>query len=272
MNSLMVYFSATKTTEKIVKAIGMGLGDSVTYVDITNMNKKQMIDTVGYDIIILASPIYGEQIPEMIFSKFQQLELKDKKLIGISVYGNIGYGISLLQYRKLAIQGGASLFALGACIGEHTYATKSLDIGYGRPDEKDLREAEQFGEKIRNKYQEGNLQMFSVEAPSSKLPQFISNFPDSGTRLIIRSPKADNEKCNRCGACSILCPAGAIDKDTLRIDESKCLRCYACVKRCPKLARTGGLKYAPMEKVFRLVGKKRKENLFIIDEYRKQPI
>ncbi len=266
MNILAVYFSATKTTEKIVKAIGKGLGNPITYVDITNINKKQMIDTAEYDTIILASPIYGERIPEMIFSKFQQLEIKDKKLIGISVYGNIGYGISLLQYRKLAIQRGAGLLALSACIGEHTYATKSLDVGYGRPDEKDLREAEQFGEKIGSKYQDGNLQTFSVEVPNSKLPQFISDFPDSGTRLIIKSPKVDCEKCNRCGACSILCPVGAIDKDTLQIDESKCLRCYACVKRCPKLARTGGLKYAPMERVFRLVGKKRKENLFIIDE------
>ncbi len=47
----------------------------------------------------------------------------------------------------------------------------------------------------------------------------------------------NEEKCIHCGACTSVCPSGALimDKDTwqLLFDQDKCLICELCIKTCP---------------------------------------
>jgi len=42
--------------------------------------------------------------------------------------------------------------------------------------------------------------------------------------------------CTGCGACTAVCPTGAISLDggTARIDQSRCIGCQACARACPK--------------------------------------
>jgi len=47
-----------------------------------------------------------------------------------------------------------------------------------------------------------------------------------------------NEKCNKCGACSVICPENAIplpaqvDAGAPKIDRNKCTRCMKCIAAC----------------------------------------
>lgn len=45
------------------------------------------------------------------------------------------------------------------------------------------------------------------------------------------------EKCVHCGACTAVCPSGALSMDKnewqLMFDHSKCLICELCLKACP---------------------------------------
>ena len=45
------------------------------------------------------------------------------------------------------------------------------------------------------------------------------------------------DKCIHCGACTAVCPSGALEMDkndwSLTFDREKCLVCELCVKACP---------------------------------------
>ena len=48
--------------------------------------------------------------------------------------------------------------------------------------------------------------------------------------------EVDKESCVDCGACTAVCPTGALDFDkdwTLVHDSEKCIVCLACVPACP---------------------------------------
>ncbi len=42
--------------------------------------------------------------------------------------------------------------------------------------------------------------------------------------------------CNECGICASVCPSGAIDIGTRRIDPAECITCLRCLHECPEHA------------------------------------
>lgn len=261
MNALIIYFSATGTTGKLVKAFAKGLDCDVTFCDITKPQSRLEAVSIEHDMVVIAVPIYGERIPSFIYDYLKLIDGRKRPLVGISVYGNMGYGISLEQFEAYSRENNFFLIGAGMFIGEHTYANKDIPVAYARPDEADLLQAMGFGRKIREKFDAGNLNTITV--PKSGMPKFITKFPDSGTRFLIKQPAIDEKLCNYCKACAIKCPVGAIDYKTLHIDEKKCVRCYACVKGCPKAARRAEFRISLFGKIFKFLGRKRKENQII---------
>ena len=258
MNTEIIYFSATGTTKAIVTAISKGLNGYIHFTDITQPEKRKKVITIESDLVIIAMPVYGERIPHFLFDYIKQIRGNGKLLTAVSVYGNMGFGISLEQFENFAKMNSFRLIAAGAFIGQHTYASKEAPVAYGRPDGQDLQQAEYFARSIQQKINMGDFSC--PEIPKSKLPGFITEFPDTGTRFLIRQPRIIGDSCNACGACVRKCPVGAIQPDTLKINENKCLRCYACVKVCPKAARKAGLRLPVFGTIFYHAGMKRKEN------------
>lgn len=58
---------------------------------------------------------------------------------------------------------------------------------------------------------------------------------DAGIEILF-----SEQLCVHCQQCTTVCPTGAIQAGTFRIDRKKCIRCGACVKACP----SGALKQA----------------------------
>ena len=50
----------------------------------------------------------------------------------------------------------------------------------------------------------------------------------------------NEERCTQCGACSVICPSGALGlrrpEMTVSFDEDKCIVCELCLKACPARA------------------------------------
>jgi L-aspartate semialdehyde sulfurtransferase ferredoxin len=54
--------------------------------------------------------------------------------------------------------------------------------------------------------------------------------------LLSRTIEWDGDKCTHCGACTAVCPSGALsldEKDQLSFDQDKCLVCELCIAACP---------------------------------------
>ncbi len=102
MKTEMIYFSATGTTKAIVKAISQGLSGEIHFTDITLPESRKNEIKVNSDLVLLAVPIYGEKIPPFLFKFLQQIKGNGTPLAVVAVYGNMGFGISLNQFKELA--------------------------------------------------------------------------------------------------------------------------------------------------------------------------
>ena len=53
--------------------------------------------------------------------------------------------------------------------------------------------------------------------------------------------KFDENKCTRCGRCSLVCKSSCIDFLNYDIDITRCVDCFNCIKSCPDKALSYGL-------------------------------
>ena len=57
-----------------------------------------------------------------------------------------------------------------------------------------------------------------------------------GVSVLSRTVEWDGDKCTHCGACTAVCPSGALTlngNDELKFDQDKCLVCELCISACP---------------------------------------
>lgn len=258
MKTDIFYFSPTGTTRRIAMAIASGIDCEYDCFDLTLPGARTGKPVSEGDAVVIVLPVYGERLPKLVVRYLECLSGRGRPLIGVSVYGNVGFGISLEQYASFAEMNDFMFIAAGAFIAQHTYARKSVPVGFGRPNKQDLSEAKAFGARVREKIDASKRS--PILLPKSNLPKFLANTPDGTVRVVIRTPKVDRTLCNSCGACVKRCPLGAIDPGSLDIDERKCLRCLACVQACTEKARAGEFRFRFFQRAFKKLGSKQIPN------------
>jgi ferredoxin len=278
MKAEVRYFSATGIGKKIADEFVRGLGLDTRYVNITRPDNRETVGGQNTGLEIFVVPVHGERIPGFLYNYLHGIKGNGRPLVTMAVYGNVGMGISLAQFEKLARETNFNLIAAGAFVGEHTFChfgasgasyrqSQSADsrlarnhVGEGRPDPTDLADLYYFGQQVRRKV---DMKLAApVKLPGPRVPMFIAGFPERGTRFIVCQPDVDNNICRKCGDCAKNCPVGAIRLDSLEIDVSKCIRCMACIHRCPVGARTSMFKASGFDWLFRQIGKTRRKNVF----------
>jgi len=231
----LVYFSPTKTTQKILEGIAEGTGiGTVEHLDLTPPDAMTRdLEEMQDELVILGVPVYGGRVPLEAVPRLQRLKANRTPAVIIVVYGNREFEDALLELKDLAKESGFVPVAGGAFIGEHSFANDTTHIANGRPDKEDLLKAKELGSKILGKM----MDMDSIDKISQL--EVPGNSPYKERRKPAEiSPSTQEEPCVLCGTCASVCPVSAITvEDSVETDKLGCILCCACVKNCPTGAR-----------------------------------
>ena len=243
------YFSASNTTEKIVKAVADNLRQEVLHHNITPSRIARTVNPAKDDIVIFAAPVYAGRIPVVAAEKFKKIIGSGQKCVAIVVYGNRDYDDALIELCDLLNDNGFNIIAAAAFVAQHSIFPKVAAL---RPDADDLKKIADFSSDVNKSFdRELSFDMSSVKG----------NRPYKTPAAIPLIPKTNKNKCNKCGKCSHECPTGAIDLNNPRItDPEKCISCGRCIAVCPENARHfGGLKYKLIAPLFKKKSSARRE-------------
>lgn len=233
--AILIYFSPTGTTRKVVEAIARGLRpETITTIDLTTPRQNHRAAAPQQaDLAIIGAPVYGGRIPPVARKRLTEIKGNGAASVLVAMYGNREYEDALLELKDLALKGGFKPVAGGAFIGEHSYHTAEMPIAPERPDDKDLKKAEAFGRDIRKKLDAaGVLDDIQPLAVPGNFP-----YKKRGPSPVI-SPVTREDICIKCAECAGVCPKAVITVgDTVMTEASGCIHCTACVKICPTGAR-----------------------------------
>jgi len=236
------YFSPTGTTKAVVEGVARGIdATALERIDLTKPAAQlKPLQTGENELLIVGVPVYMGRVPEVIREWLQSIKAQGTPSVCIVVYGNRVYDDALLELKDILTADGCVPMAAGAFIGEHSFSSDETPIAVGRPDIRDISQAEAFGRKIKEKLDA----ILSVDKIGDlNVP---GEFPYRGaTKLWDVDFIAVNSDCNQCQICAKVCPVGAISKENSRlIDQEKCITCCACIKNCPLHSRT--IKHGPV--------------------------
>lgn len=240
-----LYFSPTGNTKKIVEAVAKGTGlPQANPIELTLPKQREAWSgNISGDLMIIGIPVYASTFPAMILTSLEKLEGAGRLAVPIAVCGNVKMDMCLAEVCGILKKQGFTIPAAGNFVGSHSFWTEECPIGKGRPDEKDLAKAAEFGGQVAKKIKDdpgditnrsstaeniwiGCYVRGSLSAKGSYLP------PQFYETVKVGFSEADRARCGDCGKCVAACSTGAMKTD-LQIDNATCTRCFACVAACP---------------------------------------
>lgn len=219
----LYYFSPTGGTKKAAEIFCEGLAEHLTEVNLGD--KKREIIQPECDLIIVAAPVFGGRIPELVSEKLKKIGGSGKKAVTLAVYGNRAYEDALLELNRIMEEQGFQVIASAALVAQHSMAP---EVAKGRPDDADRKEIQDFAQQVQRKLEQRTRE--KVKVPGNYPYKEAMNLPVTPISL---------PECNLCGTCEKICPTDAIRiKDSsVMTDAEKCILCMACTAACPENAR-----------------------------------
>ncbi|SBW08409.1 conserved hypothetical protein [uncultured delta proteobacterium] len=225
-NVQQFYFSATGSTQKVVREIGSHFSQEASRRDILREHFITPETVDGDTLAVIGVPVYSGRIPELCLEMLGKLKGNKTPAIAVVVYGNRDYDDALLELTELLQSNGFFVLGAGAFVAQHSIFPR---VAAARPDQSDMRRIAEFSQQCKAKLS----RMTGEEAPI----RVKGNFPYKKAGSVPLKPSV-GKQCNACGACARVCPAGAISRENPPAkNKALCISCAACVAACPQDAQ-----------------------------------
>jgi len=238
------YFTGTGNCYSVASRLGEKLDAEL--VSITNYLAQPYI--IEDDVIGVVTPVYSTDLPSVVVNFLEQVQLKGTRYIFCvatmgAMAGRTLYHVKdILHKRRLILNAGFTV----------TLPDNSIIFPSGEKRMQML-----LGAEEANVNKIGEL-LYEHEENSVRIKDFFLwkivaavGMWTLKSILNVNHKKINKDKCNGCGICAKICPAGCItmEKDHPVFGEG-CLTCFGCAQWCPNeainlgwLHPTGNTKY-----------------------------
>lgn len=217
-----IIFSPTGGTAKVASALMDGWPEGET-IDLSDAAASFARPLEEDALALVSMPSFGGLAPQLALDRLACIQANGAKCALVAVYGNRAYEDTLIQMADIAQQAGFQVIAAVSAVAEHSIVRA---YAAGRPDGKDRSELGEFGARILQKAEAGDIS--PVEVPGNR------PYKKAGSAFVPKGSSA----CVSCGLCAKKCPAGAIDAAHPRAtNKDACIGCMRCVSACPQQAR-----------------------------------
>ena len=243
-----LYFSPTGSTRRVVETVAKGTGMPVLApISITTPQERDSFSGQSDgDLLIVGVPVYAGRFPSFILPPLSKVDGKGRWALPVAVCGNVRMGTCLAELCVALKRQGFTIPAAGNFVAQHSFACKDFSLGEGRPDQKDLRQAADFGRRVAGKIAQDPEDITCVYGKSLYIRMYVSGsteasgFTSMGARhrATIRVSEHNAQLCDDCGRCVEVCPTGCIDPESYLVEDETCIRCFACTSVCAPGAKT----------------------------------
>lgn len=234
-----LYFSATGTTEKIVRKIAEELSNNiklkVNFIDFTLAEaRKKSPYFAENDLVIVGIPVYAGRVPNVLLSYLNSVKADGALAVAVVACGNRNYDDALIELKDILETNNFKVIAAGAFVGEHSF---SNILAKGRPDNNDIDIANNFAMQIYEKIGANDYKAVEVKGNRPYRPYYKPK-DAQGKFVDIRkvTPKTNNT-CTNCKLCVEVCTMDSIDYNDVSRLKGICIKCGACIKKCPVEAK-----------------------------------
>jgi flavodoxin/NAD-dependent dihydropyrimidine dehydrogenase PreA subunit len=247
MKSLIIYYSQTGNTRKIARAIHKGMDQVMEQCDIVPLKKAKYEDLDSYDLIGIGSPVWFAETPNLTMwidgIPYQQ----GKHVFFFCTHGTLPLLYAPVMARKLTMKN-FTVIGWNDWYGGYRVEGSPAWFTDGHPDEIDLKEAEEFGREIADKYRRIVAGEAALIPPLPPMPPLSFQALDLLLRAMHKIPgfslhgilAYDRSKCTypKCRICVDNCPMGYIDLSIeprkFGQEGDKCnTGCTFCEMLCP---------------------------------------
>lgn len=234
-----VYFTGTGTTKKVVETIAGKICSEFERTDFSlPEGRKNPLVFDEKDLVIFGVPVYAGRVPNVLLGFLEKIEGNGAIAVPVVTFGNRAFDDALTELSDILQRRGMHTAAAAAFSCQHSFSDV---LAAGRPDEKDIGEAEEFAgdvvKKIRylKEMPEENVALSGNPYPYRKyyVPKDHLKKPIN----ILGAKPETKDSCIHCGKCIRICRMGSIDPSDCTKVTGICIKCNACVRGCPAGAK-----------------------------------